>query len=156
VCSIHAGSAANVMPAEATFEGTVRAASDEVYERLFARIADVSVGMGEAFRCAVESRRQDTMPPVRNDPTVAALARAGAEAVVGTERAVEIDPVMAGDDVAHFFDRIRGCYVFVGSAPTDGRPATPNHSPSWDFDERALEIGARVLLGTIERLVEAA
>jgi metal-dependent amidase/aminoacylase/carboxypeptidase family protein len=46
--------------------------------------------------------------------------------------------------------------VFVGSAPTDGRPATPKHSPSWDFDERALEIGARVLLGTIDRLVEAA
>jgi amidohydrolase len=62
---------------------------------------------------------------------------------------------MAGDDVAHFFEQVPGCYVFVGSAPTDGRPATPNHSPSWDFDEDALEIGANVLLGTIDRLVEA-
>ena len=75
VCSMHAGSTANVMPAEATFEGTVRAASDEVYQRLFARIADVSVALGEAFRCAVETGRRDTMPPVRNDERVAEPAR---------------------------------------------------------------------------------
>jgi amidohydrolase len=86
---------------------------------------------------------------------VSELARAGAQAVVGEERVVEIEPVMAGDDVAHLFERVPGCYVFVGSAPTDGRPATPNHSPPWDFDEDALEIGANVLLRTIDRLVEA-
>jgi amidohydrolase len=156
VCSFHAGSAANVIPDVAHFEGTVRAASDEVYERLLDRIDDVSSSVGRAYRCSVETGRREMMPPVLNDPKVAELARVSAEAVVGAEHVVGIEPVMAGDDVALFFERIPGCYVFLGSVPTDGRPATPNHGPSWDFDERALEIGANVLLQTVERVFGSA
>jgi amidohydrolase len=153
VCSFHAGTAANVMPEIAHVEGTVRAASDEVYERLFRRIDEVSSSVGDAFRCAVAVERREMMPPVRNDPRVADRVRRAAAAVVGTERVIEIEPVMAGDDVAYFFDRVPGCYIFVGSAHDDGRPPAPNHSPSWDFDERALEVGANVVLRAIEDLL---
>jgi amidohydrolase len=156
VCSFHAGTAANVMPEVAHVEGTVRAASDEVYERLFRRIDEVSNSMGEAFRCLVKMERREMMPPVRNDPTMVELVGTAAEAIVGSERVVEIEPVMAGDDVAHFFERVPGCYIFVGSAHDDGREPTPNHSSSWDFDERALEIGANVMVRTIECLVDSA
>jgi amidohydrolase len=156
VCSFHAGTAANVMPETARFEGTVRAASDEVYERLFRRIHEVSRSVGSAFRCAVEVERRELMPPVRNDPKVADLVRTAAEAVVGEDRVIDIEPVMAGDDVAHFFDRVPGCYVFLGSVHDDGRAPPPNHSPSWDFDERALEIGASIALRAIEQLFEPA
>jgi amidohydrolase len=154
VCSFHAGSAANVIPEVARFEGTVRAVTDEVYERLLARIEEVSGSIGRAFRCSVATERREVMPPVRNDPRVADLVRLGAADVVGSDHVVDIQPVMAGDDVAHFFERVPGCYVFLGSVPGD-RPPTPNHSPSWDFDEGALRIGAEVLLRTIERCVEA-
>ena len=156
VCSFHAGTAANVMPETARFEGTVRAASDEVYERLFRRIHEVSRSVGSAFRCAVEVERRELMPPVRNDPKVADLVRTAAEAVVGEDRVIDIEPVMAGDDVAHFFDRVPGCYVFLGSVHDDGRAPPPNHSPSWDFDERAREIGASIALRAIEQLFEPA
>ena len=156
VCSFHAGTAANVMPEVAHFEGTVRAASDDVYERLFRRIDEVSSSVGEAFRCTVEMERREMMPPVRNDPTVVELVATAAETVVGSERVVEIEPVMAGDDVAYFFERVPGCYIFIGSAHDDGREPTPNHSSSWDFDERALEIGANVMVRTIECLVDSA
>lgn len=156
VCSFHAGTAANVMPEAARFEGTVRAASDEVYERLFRRIDEVSRSVATAFRCDVDIERREMMPPVRNDPWVADLVRAAATDIVGNERVVDIEPVMAGDDVAYFFDRVPGCYIFVGSVHDDGRSPPPNHSPAWDFDERALEIGANVMLRTIDRIVEGA
>jgi amidohydrolase len=155
VCSFHAGTAANVMPEAAHFEGTVRTASDDVYERLFHRIEEVSSSVGKAFRCTVQMDRREMMPPVRNDPRVADLVRAAAEAIVGRGRVVQIEPVMAGDDVAYFFDRVPGCYIFVGSVHSDGRTPPPNHSPFWDFDEHALEIGANVMLRTIERFFES-
>jgi amidohydrolase len=153
VCSFHAGTAANVMPEVARFEGTVRTAGDEVYEQLFRRIEEVATAIGRGFRCTVEVRRREMMPAVRNDPEVATLARAAAAAVVGQERVLEVEPVMAGDDVAYFFERVPGCYVFVGSAHDDGRPPAPNHSPGWDFDEGALEIGASVLLEAVEQFM---
>jgi amidohydrolase len=150
VCSFHAGTAANVMPEVARVEGTVRSASDDVYERLFRRIEEVATTVATAFRCTASVERREMMPQVRNDPQVADVVRRAAETIVGTERVVEIEPVMAGDDVAYFFDRVPGCYIFVGAAHDDGRPPSPNHSPSWDFDERALEIGANVVLGATE------
>jgi amidohydrolase len=156
VCSFHAGSAANVIPEEAHFEGTVRAASDEVYERLFRRIDEVSSSVGQAFRCAVGTVRREMMPPVLNDPDVADVVRSASASVVGARNVVEIEPVMAGDDIAYFFEQVPGCYIFVGSVSDDGRAATPNHSPGWEFDERALEIGASVLLEAIRSYREAA
>jgi amidohydrolase len=155
VCSFHAGAAANVMPEAAHFEGTVRTASEEVYERLLHRIDEVSSSVGKAFRCTVEMDRREMMPPVRNDPRVADLVRMAAEAIVGRERVVQTEPVMAGDDVAYFFERVPGCYIFVGSVHDDGRAPPPNHSPSWDFDEHALEIGANVMLRAIERFFDS-
>jgi amidohydrolase len=153
VCSFHAGTAANVMPETARFEGTVRTASDEVYENLFRRIEEVATAVGGGFRCEVEVQRREMMPAVRNDPETATLVREAATAIVGEDKVLDIEPVMAGDDVAYLFDRVPGCYIFLGSAHDDGRPPSPNHSPGWTFDERALEIGTSVLVEAVERFM---
>ncbi|MGH9244024.1 MAG: M20 metallopeptidase family protein [Acidimicrobiales bacterium] len=153
VCSFHGGTAANVMPASVNFAGTVRTAKDEVYDQLLGRAAELAVAVGRGFRCSVEMNVREMMPAVWNDPTVAAVARDAATAVVGADRVLEVEPVMAGDDVARIFERVPGCYVFLGAAHDDGRPPTPNHSPVWDFDERVLPIGASVLLEAVDRLL---
>jgi amidohydrolase len=154
VCSFHAGTAANVMPEVARMAGTVRTSTDDVYEYLFGRMDDMATAIGRGFRCSVELRRREMMPAVRNDPRMAGLAREAAAAVVGEDRVLEVEPVMAGDDVARLFERVPGCYVFLGAAHDD-RPPAPNHSPGWDFDERALEIGASVLLEAVERFMRS-
>jgi amidohydrolase len=155
VCSFHAGSAANVMPDSAHMAGTLRAASDDVYGRLLGRIDEMASLVGKAYRCGTEISHREMMPPVRNDPRVSGLVRTAAAAVVGDDHVLDIEPVMAGDDVAYFFERVPGCYVFVGSVHDDGRSPSPNHSPSWDFDEGALTIGTEVLLGTIAEFMSA-
>jgi amidohydrolase len=155
VCTFHAGTAANVMPEVARLAGTVRTASDDVYELLFRRIEEMSVAIAQGFRCDVEMRVREMMPAVRNDPRMVDLAWEAAAAVVGSDAVQELDPVMAGDDVARIYEMVPGCYIFLGAAHDDGRPPTPNHSPTWDFDERALEIGASVLVEAVERFMRA-
>jgi metal-dependent amidase/aminoacylase/carboxypeptidase family protein len=53
-------------------------------------------------------------------------------------------PVMAGDDLAYFFNETRGCSFSVGAAYTDGRPKRTHHIRKWDIDAArgALESGA--------------
>jgi amidohydrolase len=153
VCSFHGGAAANVMPASVAFSGTVRTAKDEVYEQLLGRAEELAVAIGRGFRCSVEMGVREMMPAVINDPKIAAAARDAAAAVVGADRVLDVEPVMAGDDVARMFQRVPGCYVFLGAAHDDGRPPAPNHSPIWDFDERVLSIGASVLIEVVERLL---
>lgn len=153
VCSFHAGAAANVIPEVARLAGTIRSVSDDVYEHLFSRIDEMASAIGNGFRCQVRVRRREMMPAVRNHPRMARLAREAAVAVVGTDQVLEVEPVMAGDDVALFFERIPGCYLFLGAAHDDGRTPSANHSPEWDFDERALVIGASVLLEAVDRFM---
>lgn len=47
--------------------------------------------------------------------------------------------------MAEYLARIPGCYFFVGSANRERGLEAPHHSPSFDFDEDALEVGARTL-----------
>jgi amidohydrolase len=156
VCSFHSGNALNVIPDVARVGGTIRASSDEVYEYLFGRLEDLATAIGEGFRCHTELRRRDTMPSVRNHPRMVELARTAAADVVGLDRVLAVEPVMAGDDVALLFQQVPGCYVFLGAAHDDGRAAAPNHSPSWDFDERAMIVGAELMLGVVDRLMDEA
>lgn len=156
VCSFHAGTAANVMPDAAHIAGTVRTASDDVHELLFRRMGEMAASIARAFRCDAGLERREITPAVRNDHRMADLARAAAGTVVGADAVLEPEPVMAANDIALIYDRVPGCYIFLGAAHDDGRPPAPNHSPGWEFDERALEIGASVLVEAVERFMRSA
>jgi amidohydrolase len=77
---------------------------------------------------------------------MADLARQAAARVVGEERVVEPEPTMGGEDMAVYFDRVPGCFVFVGSANPERGLDQPHHSPRFDFDEAALAIGCQFLV----------
>jgi metal-dependent amidase/aminoacylase/carboxypeptidase family protein len=47
--------------------------------------------------------------------------------------------------MSFFLQEAPGCFFFVGSANAERGLNSPHHSPTFDFDERALEIGAEVL-----------
>ena len=48
--------------------------------------------------------------------------------------------------MAVYFERVPGCFVFVGSANPARGLAEPHHSPRFDFDEEALAIGCAFLV----------
>jgi amidohydrolase len=87
---------------------------------------------------------------VVNDPAVAALAHRAAVRVVGEEAVVEPQPTMGGEDMAVYFERVPGCFVFVGSANAERGLDQPHHSPRFDFDETALTIGCQFLVEAAE------
>jgi amidohydrolase len=109
-----------------------------------AGIADTSAPSGD--------RGHAGNPAVVNDPQVAELARRAAARVVGASKVVSPQPTMGGEDMAVYFERVPGCFVFVGSANPERGLAEPHHSPRFDFDEEALAIGCAFL---VEAAVEA-
>lgn len=154
VCEFHAGTAFNIIPEIARLGGTIRSANPQVHELLVRRTEEMVRAVAGAFRCEVDLRHRRMMPPVMNDEAMSELVGLVATQA-GAGDVVAADPVMAGDDLALFFERVPGCYLFVGAAHTDGRRQTPHHSPHWDIDEGALELGANVLLAASERFLGA-
>jgi amidohydrolase len=146
VGSVHGGEAFNVIPDEVTLLGTIRTYDVELRRSMPERIRRIASGLAEGLSCRAEVEVKAGNPAVINDPGVAEIARRAAIRVVGPEKVVEPVPSMGGEDMAVYFERVPGCFVFVGSAnPARGLDQS-HHSPRFDFDEDALAIGCEFLV----------
>jgi amidohydrolase len=144
--SVHGGQAFNVIPDEVTLLGTIRTFDAALRRSMPERVTRLAGGVAEALGCRAEVEVRPGNPPVVNDAAVAELARKAAARVVGEENVVEPEPTMGGEDMAIYFERAPGCFVFVGSANPARGLDQPHHSPRFDFDEDALLIGTQFLL----------
>jgi len=148
--SIHGGQAFNVIPDEVAITGTIRTFDEELRRSMPERIRRIASGVAEGLRCRAEVEVKPGNPAVRNDAAVAEIARRAAVRVVGEAGVVLPEPTMGGEDMAVYFERVPGCFVFVGSADPARGLDQPHHSPRFDFSEDALGIGCEFLLCVAE------
>ena len=148
--SIHGGEAFNVIPDEVTLLGTIRTFDAGLRRSMPERVARIAGGIAQALGCRAEVEVKAGNPAVVNDPQVADLARRAAARVVGEDKVVPPEPTMGGEDMAVYFERTPGCFVFVGSGNAERGLDQPHHSPRFDFDEDALAIGADFLVAAAE------
>ncbi len=146
VGAIHGGQAFNVIPDLVTLTGTIRTHDPELRRSMPERVRALAEGVATAHGCRAELRWRQGNPAVINDAGVAEIARRAARRVVGDERVVEPEPTMGGEDMAVYFERVPGCFVFVGSGNPARGLSEPHHSPRFDFDEDALAIGCEFLV----------
>ncbi len=153
--SIHGGQAFNVIPDDVTLTGTIRTFDADLRRSMPSRIARIAEGVAGGLGCRAEVEVRSGNPAVVNDAGVAAVARRAAARVVGAANVVEPEPTMGGEDMAVYFERAPGCFVFIGSANPARGLDQPHHSPRFDFDEDALAIGCEFLLQAAEEALLA-
>lgn len=151
--TIHGGTAFNIIAETVEMEGTIRTFSGSVRETVLTRLQvllkGITSGMGANYELAV-NRVTGT---VVNDPAVSEIARAAAVQVVGNTAVSWHPPMMVSEDFAEFAQRVPACFLLLGSAnPALGLNA-PHHNPRFDFDERALPIGAALLATAATRFL---
>lgn len=131
--------------------GTFRCYDATLRERLMTSLRRTAEGMASALGCTAEVRSLALTPAVVNDPVLTRLAWDLGAGIVGADHMVEIAPETGSDDVAYFWQRAPGCYMFIGSAKADGSPVGQHHNPTFEIDEGALPIGLEVLLAAATR-----
>lgn len=150
-----AGSAPNVIAAEAELEGTIRAQDPRTREHLQRSIRRIAESVGHLHQAELAVEIRPGSPAVVNHPVATAVARAAAVEVAGEERVLRLDrPNMAGEDFAHYLERIPGCYVRFG-ARLAGSEGFAAHSSRFDFNEAALPVGATWLTAVARRAADA-
>jgi amidohydrolase len=145
VGAIHGGDAFNIVPAQVVLTGTVRSYDAGVREQVLRRMDTIINGVSSAYGVSAEFEDTALTPAVVNDPAVAAVVRAAAEAVVGPEKVQACERTMGSEDAALFMQDIPGCYFFLGSSNAERRLTWPHHNPRFDVDETVLPIGVAVL-----------
>lgn len=138
---IAAGTAFNIIPAEAVLEGTVRTYREATRRRIAREIRSLAAGTARALGCRAETEYEFQLPPTVNDPGLAALAREAAAEVVGKRNVVAAEPSMGGEDVGILFGRNPGAFAFLGCRNARRGIVHEHHHPAFDIDEAALPIG---------------
>jgi len=148
VGKIEGGTANNVIAEQATLEGTIRTTHEEVRTTVINGLKRMVAAMRELYNAAATIDIRAGYPPIVNSPDATAIARSAAENIVGKERLLGLStPSMGGEDFAYYLQKIPGCFARIG-ARKEGHEQFPAHSPQFDFDEKALAVGAAFLAQT--------
>lgn len=151
---IRAGETRSAIPTHVDIQGTVRSFTNSDLALVQDRIRTIADGVAAAHGCTVAvDFKNDTYPAGVNDPAVTAVVSAAARDTIGADHVDDSMVVSGADDMGEILLDHPGCYFFVGAANPERGMTAPMHSPEFDFDEAALEIGARVMLAALERLL---
>jgi len=149
ITQIHAGSATNIIPDEATLIGTVRTFSTGVLDLMESRMRAIAQHTAAAFDSTVDFRFHRNYPPLINHARETAFAIDVLKSVVGEDNVdSQVEPTMGAEDFAFMLQDKPGCYVFIGNGEgghrTQGHGLGPCnlHNPSYDFNDELLPLGA--------------
>lgn len=144
VGKVSAGKQRNILASEAQMEGIVRTFSNQVYERLEARIRDDIRGVEAAFGVEIEFIKRVYYPCVENDPQEFERVRA----LLG-DRFMQAKPRMTAEDFSYYQLSIPGVFVFCGCK--DDEHTAPLHASTFDFDEQAILPGLALFASLVDR-----
>ena len=147
--AVHAGDAANVIPAHGSLRGTLRTRdhavwvqAPDVFERAVTEVLGVT---GATFE--IDHRRG--VPPVVNDAGATDLLIDAVRAALGESAVVPTEQSMGGDSFAWYLERVPGSYARLGvHDPASDQPRLDLHASTFDVDERAIGLGVKVLVAT--------
>jgi len=154
--AVHAGDAANVIPAAGVLRGSLRTRDHEVWLRtpdLFRTALD---GILRTTDAAWEVEHRRGVPPVLNDAAMTAVLAAAATRVLGAGGVVETEQSLGGDSFAWYLERVPGSYARLGvHDPRSSAPRLDLHASTFDVDERSIGIGVRVLVTAALDILES-
>ena len=149
VCSIHAGTAYNVLPPHCDIKATIRDLDPEVFALLTKRIHEVVHNTAAAYGARAELEIRSLYPAVVNHAEQTQIVRSLGQSLLGAD-AVSSDglPMLAAEDFSYFLEARPGCFFFLGGAPDNGDPVMC-HNDGYDFNDGIIPIAAKMYLALI-------
>jgi hippurate hydrolase len=143
--TVRAGSAPNIIPERAHLSGTVRAVDPKSRDLMLGEVKRMSEAIASGFGVEARVTLERGTPPIVNPPAATAWARDAATTVLGAENVVPLGFLnLAGEDFAHYMERVPGCFLRVGACEPNG-PVIPAHAPRFFAAEESIFVGAAVL-----------
>jgi len=136
-----ANGATNVIPNEVYLEGTFRTLNEEWRNEAHQHLRTLCEGLATSMGAVCELEIRRGYPYLENEPALTARARLAAEEYLGADNVVELDQWMAAEDFAYFSQAADACFYRLGTRAADGRFAASVHTPIFDIDPKALEVG---------------
>lgn len=148
------GDTFNVIPDTAMMEGTVRTFDPALREWIIEEMERVIKGIAMSGNIDYSFDYVKGYPPVVNHPDHAKRVIHAAKEVPEVTKAIYVEPTMTAEDFSYYLQKRPGAFFFTGAAIE--KNFVPHHHPLFDFEEKAMLIGAKTLVNvTLNTLHEA-
>ena len=142
ITTIHAGSAGNIVPEEATFGGTVRALNEETRAKIEHMIKEISTNIPKSFGTKAEIEYKRTTKIVINSPEFVDFIISTMDDAVIFDKREELPPTMGSEDFSYYLEKVPyGAFVRLGVKNKEMETVYGLHSPKFIIDENALPYG---------------
>ena len=145
ITSIQGGHTTNVIPSEVKLMGTFRAMDEEWRFRAHDLIRRTAIGLVESMGAEIDLHIDVGYPTVQNDERLNAVARKEAEGYMGKDNVEETEVRMGAEDFGYYTRQIPGCFYRLGVMNEAKGIVSGVHTPTFNIDESALEIGAGMM-----------
>ena len=135
----------NVIPAEVTLKGTMRTFDEAERQNIKDKIKEISAEMAAAFDVEVDVFIEGGYPVLINDVSLTESLRSAAKDLMGEDNFKDIPQLMTAEDFAWYSHITKACMYRIGTSNAEKGIVSKQHTPTFDIDEDALEIGAGLL-----------
>ena len=142
---VEAMGATNIIPNEVKIQGTFRTLDEVWRAKAHEKMRQIAEGIVEGMGGQLDFEIRKGYPFLKNNPELTARSVAAAQTYLGAENVLDLDIWMASEDFAYFSQEIDGCFYRLGTR-NEARGITSGvHTPTFDIEEEALEIGAGLM-----------
>jgi hippurate hydrolase len=141
ITSIHGGNTTNVIPSEVKLMGTFRAMNEEWRYKAHELIKNMATQIVQSMGAEIDLKIDIGYPSVLNNEALTVAARKTAESFIGEENVEETELRMGAEDFAFYSHKIPGCFFRLGTANISKGITAGVHTPKFNIDEGAIEIG---------------
>lgn len=142
---VEALGATNIIPNEVKIQGTFRT-MDEVWRaKAHHHMTTIAKGLVEGMGGTVDFEVRKGYPFLKNAEALTSRAEEAAIEYLGAENVLPLDIWMAAEDFSYYTQEIDGCFYRLGTRNESKGIVSGVHTPTFDIDEDALEIGAGLM-----------
>jgi len=137
--------ATNIIPNDVYVEGTFRTYDEAWRKDAHQRIKKMARGIAESMGATCEIEVQVGYPHLKNHPELTKRLRSYAVSYLGEENVLDLDLWLAGEDFAYYSQQVDSSFYRLGTRNEARGIISSVHTPTFDIDESALELGCGLM-----------
>jgi amidohydrolase len=141
ICSVQGGHTTNVIPSEVKLMGTFRALDEEWRFKAHELIRKMATELVHSMGGEIDLHIDVGYPSVFNNERLYSVSRTLAEEYVGAQHVETTEVRMGAEDFGYYTQKIPGCFYRLGVMNVEKGITSGVHTPTFNVDENAIEIG---------------
>ena len=149
------GGATNIIPDEVKIEGTFRTMDEKWRMEAHELIRRIATKTAESMGGSCEVDIMVGYPSLINEPLLSDRVKTAMISYMGASNVVDLPIRMTAEDFSYYSQKANSCFYRLGTGNAAKGITSQVHTPTFDIDEQALEIGMGLMAFLAVKELEA-